>query len=119
MRILALEPDEYYHPQFAEKFQDLGEIIIKPDGSEIAKTLNELKPDVLIMELLLPAVSGFEVLESIRQVSGNHVLPVIVYSQIENLEDVRSALDLGIAGYLVKGKDTIGDLKNLLLNLAL
>lgn len=117
MRILVLEPDEYYHQHFAEKFQDIGEIIIKTDGSEITKALHELKPDVLVMELLLPSISGFEVLESVRQVLPNYRLPIVVYSQIENLEDVQAALSFGISGYLVKGKDTLRDLKNLLLNL--
>ena len=92
MRILIIEPDEYYHLQFTQTLAELGELLL-PDGS------------------------GYEFLEEARQISGNKQLPIIIFSKVAHLEDIQESLNYGITGYFVKGQDSVNDVKKLLLTI--
>lgn len=117
MRILLVEPDEYYHRSFAEGLGALGEITVRPRGAGMLTALEELQPDVMIMELLLPDGHGYQVLEEIREFRQRRGMPIIIFSQIDNLEDVQQAVGHGVTGYFVKGRDTVNDIKKLILSL--
>lgn len=118
MRILFVEPDEYYHQTFAEDFGSIGEVIIRKHGKGVRTVLEELAPDVVVMELLLPdGPPGFEVLAEISEYRRRRDLPVIVFSQIDHLEDVTESINSGVTAYFVKGRDTLNDVKKLVLSL--
>lgn len=117
MKILLLDPDEYYHQQFADRLGRHFDIVPAKDAAS-AKTLLKLHaPDILVMELLLADGASFTILEELRKMHGNSSVPVVVFSSIDNLEDIEHTLSLGVSGYFVKGKDTINDVHNLLLSL--
>lgn len=118
MKILIVEPDEYYHSALLELIGPLGEVVISKDGKDLFSLIEESPPDAVVMELLLPKISGFEVLTLIRQKFPNSTIPVIVYSAVRGLEDIEAALAFGVSGYFVKGQDSMNDVKKLLLNLA-
>lgn len=118
MRILIAEPDEYYHSQFLEHLGSLGEIRISRDGGSLKKLIDNFQPDALITELVLGDLPAYSVLLALRNSPTKYSLPIIVFSKIEDLEDIQEALGLGVSGYFVKGKDTISDIRKLLLNLS-
>ena len=117
MKILLIEPDEYYHSHFSETLGPLGEVVIRQKGQGIGEFLQDSPPDAVVMELLLPDRSGYEVLAEIRALSPGRFLPIIIFSEVQGLEDIQSALNLGISVYLVKGRDSVHDVKKLLLSL--
>jgi DNA-binding response OmpR family regulator len=117
MRILIIEPDEYYHLQFTQTLAELGEILFARRLTHGKKLLAEKSPDVVVMELLLPDGSGYEFLEEARQISGNKQLPIIIFSKVAHLEDIQESLNYGITGYFVKGQDSVNDVKKLLLTI--
>ena len=84
-------------------------------GAEAGELAREHLPDIAVLELLLPDVPGFEILERLRKASPNMLM--IVFSRAGHLEDVKAALGFGVSGYFVKGQDTINDVKKLLLNI--
>lgn len=112
-----LEPDEYYHQQFRDRFSDDFEIIPAKNLIDAETVLRERQPEALVAELLLEDGASFPVIRDLRLARGNSALPVIIFSEIDNLEDIEYALSLGVSGYFVKGKDTIGDVRRLLLTL--
>lgn len=118
MKILVIEPDEYYHPYFLEILHPLGEVSIATSGQQASNLLQTKIPDILVTELLLPDLSGYEFLQQLRSEIKLDELPVVIYTKVDNFEDVREALNLGVMGYLVKGQDSFLDLKKLLLNLS-
>lgn len=117
MKILLIDPDEYYHSQFQEIISPYDELLISRDVASARSVLVKSMPDVLIMELLLPDRAGYELLQEIRSQEKAGKPSVIIFSSLENLEDIKGALNYGIVGYFVKGRDSINDVKNLLLTL--
>src|SRR3989338_8748827 len=67
MRIMFVEPDEYYHRHFREIFGKFGDILIAPDARRPVSFLRDSPPDVLVTELLLPDITGYECLEDISE----------------------------------------------------
>ena len=117
MKILLLESDEYYHQQFADRLGSRFEIIPARDVPAAEALLEDMRPDFVVAELLLADGASFAFLENLRRSENSSSMPIIVFSRIYALEDIEHTLSLGISGYFVKGKDTINDIKKLLLSL--
>ncbi len=93
-------------------------MIIRKDAESGKRVFSEkMRPDVLVMELLLPDHSGYEFLREIRSQYLLSELPVIIFSKIQNFEDIQQSLNLGVSGYFVKGQDPFRDVQKLLLSL--
>ena len=116
MRILFVEPDEYYHTNFREIFGKLGDILIAPDAERAVSFLRSSPPDVLVTELLLPDTSGYEFLEDIAEEWRQNPFPVIIFSQITHVEDMAASLNIGISAYFTKGRDQLRDLEKFVLS---
>lgn len=116
MKILLVDPDEYYHHQFRQKFSPEFTLLVAKTSEEAALVAADHSPDMVVSELLLPDGPSFETLKLLRRSSETSV-PVVVYSQIANLEDIEHTLGLGVSGYFVKGQDSIHDVYQLLLSL--
>lgn len=87
------------------------------DGQgELADRDRHPQPDLLLLDLKLPRLSGFEVLEWLRGQDGLRRLPVIVLTGSRETSDVNRALDLGANSYLVKpvGFDALLDIVRML-----
>lgn len=117
MKILLIEPDEYYHATFADSLGSLGELLISRDAAAAESLLATTVPDAVVMELLLPDLSGYEFLDKIRNLRASRPFPVIIFTKAEKLEDLEASLGYGITGYFVKGRDNLHDIKQLLLTM--
>lgn len=115
MRILAIDSDEYYHYSFQEALGPDHQLCFAATGREANLALREFQPEVIITELLLSRETGYDFLRDLFKTPGTKKFLTIIFTRIDNLEDVSAALELGVNHYLVKGRDTITDLKNLLL----
>lgn len=60
------------------------------------------KPDLILLDLVLPKVHGFEVLKELKSDPGTKDIPIIVLTNLEAIEDVNKAIELGAKTYLVK-----------------
>ena len=69
-------------------------------GLMFLKTLNRIKPDLIVMDLIFSEISGFELLKYIRKSYQN--IPVIILTSITNKEYILKARDLGVRYYLTK-----------------
>ncbi|MDO8436162.1 MAG: response regulator [bacterium] len=68
-------------------------------GFKLAKTKN---PDLILLDLILPKKNGFEVLKELKENTKTSDIPVIVMTNLEAMESVDKALELGATTYLVK-----------------
>ncbi|MCJ7786605.1 response regulator [Patescibacteria group bacterium] len=73
-------------------------------GLEMAKTK---KPDLILLDLILPKVHGFDVLKQLKEDPGTKGIPVIILTNLEGIGDVDKAIGLGATTYLVKAKYTL------------
>lgn len=76
-------------------------VTLAADGEEAVRRFPEVKPDVLVVDILLPRKSGLEALREIRALPGGDV-PAIVLSNVEEVRYVAEAEALGVKSYLIK-----------------
>ncbi len=70
-------------------------------GLMLAKTK---RPDLILLDLILPKINGFEVLKALKENNETKDIPVIVLTNLEGVADVNKAIELGATTYLVKVK---------------
>ena len=84
------------------------------DGEEALNILIEqgIRPDLILLDLILPKKNGFEVLETIRQDPTLEKLPVIIISNLGQPSDIDRGKALGVIDYFVKAKLSVDELVN-------
>ena len=84
------------------------------DGEEALNLLLQqgVKPDLVLLDLILPKKNGFEVLETIRQEPTLEKLPVIIISNLGQPSDIERGKSLGVIDYFVKARLSIDELVN-------
>lgn len=72
------------------------------DGEVGLKLAKAKKPDLILLDLILPKIDGFNVLKNLKEDSETRNIPVIVLTNLEGIAEVNKAIDLGATTYLVK-----------------
>jgi len=78
------------------------EVVSAYDGETGLKMAKTEKPDLILLDLILPKLHGFDVLKRIKEDPETRDIPLIVLTNLEGLGDVEKALELGATTYLVK-----------------
>ena len=103
--ILFIEDESALQKTFGEILSQEGYEMISALDGETGFDLAKLKkPDLILLDLVLPKLHGFEVLKQLKQNSETKEIPVIVLTNLEGMADVQKALDLGATTYLVKAQ---------------
>lgn len=110
-KILIVEDDKFLRELVARKLSSEGfEIFEAVDGEEGIKKTKEEKPDLVLLDLILPGIDGFEVLSKIKEEQELSSIPVIVLSNLGQREEVERGMKLGAADYLIKAHFTPGEI---------
>lgn len=80
------------------------------DGDTALKMVQRIKPDIILLDLLLPKMNGFDVLKNLKSTPGLEKIPVIVLSNLGE-ENVQKAKDLGAMDYFIKADTSLSLLK--------
>ena len=109
--ILIVEDDEFLRSLTAKRLEKEGyHIAVAVDGESALNVAVETKPALILLDLLLPGVDGFEVLKRIRQNEVVKKVPVIVFSNLGQKQDIDKAKELGADDFLIKANFTLDDL---------
>ena len=114
-RVLIVEDDKFLLDMYVLKFNEHGFMVdVAMNGQEALTkiTKEESKPDAVLLDLVMPGISGFEVLEKIK---GEKLLPnslIIILSNLGQKEDIDKCLALGADGYIVKASVTPAEVVN-------
>ncbi len=109
--ILIVEDDEFLRELIIRKLTEEGFKVSQAiDGEEGIKKIKEEKPDLVLLDLILPGIDGFEVLAKVKEDSSLISIPVIILSNLGQKEDVEKGLKLGAVDYLIKAHFTPGEI---------
>lgn len=112
-KILIIEDDKFLRELIVQKIikegYDIDEAI---DGEDGIKKVKELKPDLVLLDLILPGIDGFEVLARMKEDVSVSQIPVIILSNLGQKDDVEKGLKLGAVDYLIKAHFTPGEIIN-------
>ncbi|MBI2098662.1 MAG: response regulator [Candidatus Wildermuthbacteria bacterium] len=102
-KILFIEDEPAIHKTLSDALEkEEYEIISALDGEIGLRLAKEKTPDLILLDLVLPKIDGFEVLKSLKANTETERIPVIVLTNLEQMEDIQKAIDLGARTYLVK-----------------
>lgn len=109
--VLLIEDDIFLSQLLSTRLQKAGIDVVKVfDGEAAIETLKTTKPDLMLLDIILPKKSGFEVME---EINSNPMLkdgPIIVISNLGQDADVARGKALGASEYLIKAQTGIDDL---------
>ena len=118
-KILIVEDDDFLLQMYVTKLELEGfQVISAIDGIKGLKLAKKDKPDLVLLDLQLPSMSGFEVLENLKQDDEIKQIPVLILTNFSQKEDIERCLNLGASDYLIKAhfvpSEVISKIKNIL-----
>lgn len=110
-KILIVEDEDALSRVMSEKLKSGGyETEIARDGAAAFPAARKFKPDLILLDLLLPKKNGFEVLDDLKKNTDLRNIPVIVLSNLDQDEDIKKAMAGGAADYFVKSQHPINEI---------
>lgn len=102
-KVLIAEDDMFLAQAYKTKLESLGaQVELVEDGVEAIKQIGSFKPDVVVLDLVMPKQDGYETLSMIRANATTKKLKVIVASNLSQEEEMKKAKDLGADLFLIK-----------------
>ncbi|NUM25289.1 MAG: response regulator [Candidatus Buchananbacteria bacterium] len=89
-----------------EKF----EVILTMDASQAIKKARLEKPNIIILDVMLPGKSGFTCLQQLKNSKETKNIPAIILSNLGQAEEIKKGLELGAVDYLVKANFSIDEI---------
>lgn len=110
MKILIVEDEEILRDVLEEKFKKEDfDTKVAIDGEAGLQAVEDFEPDLILLDLIMPKMDGFEVLEALKLNPKAKSIPVIVLSNLNQDEEIKKALALGAVDFLVKTQHPINE----------
>ena len=110
-KILSIEDDKFLSSLVAKKLSAAGyQMIHAASGEEAVKVVKEEKPALILLDILLPEMSGFDVLKTVKEDEETKDIPVILFSNLGQKEDIDKGLKLGAEKFIVKATVVLHDI---------
>ncbi|MCK5027247.1 MAG: response regulator [Candidatus Pacebacteria bacterium] len=111
IKILIVEDDNLLRSVLGEKIVQKGSVVFEAeDGEKALQTVSECKPDIILLDLLLPGIGGFDVLAQIKKDEALKNIPVIVLSNLGGEKEIEKALELGAVDFFIKANYTLDEI---------
>lgn len=110
-KILLIEDDKFLRELIIQKLGKEGfDVSEAPEGESGLSKMKEERPDLVLLDLILPGIDGFEVLSRMKKDTELGSIPVIILSNLGQKDDVQKGMDLGAEDYLIKAHFTPGEI---------
>ena len=109
-KILIIEDEATLQKALQEVLTAEGyEILSALDGLRGLEMARQENPDIILLDIILPKMDGFEVLKELKGEEKTESIPVVILTNLSDVSDVQKALDLGATTYLVKADFSLED----------
>ncbi len=103
IKILLVEDDSFLAGMYVAKLNlDNFEVTLASDGEEGLKKAKSDHPDIILLDIILPKMSGFDVLKAVKKDAATSKIPVLLLTNLGQKEDVKKGIALGAVDYLIK-----------------
>jgi len=101
--ILFIEDESVLQKTVGSALKQEGyKVISATDGESGFNTAKSRKPDLILLDIILPKINGFEVLKKLKETPETKDIPVIILTNLERISDIDKALESGATTYLIK-----------------
>lgn len=105
--ILIVEDDQFLRDLITQKFESKGFAVrVAQDGETALRSVAAQKPDLMLVDIFLPGMSGFEFIAKLRQEEGSAHIPFMILSNSAETQSMRQGEALGAEKYLIKAQST-------------
>lgn len=110
-RVLLAEDDRFLRKAAETALKRQGFTVLPAvDGEEALRVARAETPDIVLLDLIMPKLQGFEVLGALKADAATAKIPVIILSNLGQDSDVKQAMEAGAVGYFVKANLSLQDL---------
>ena len=110
-RVLVAEVDRFLRKAAETALMRHGfTVVAAVDGEEALRLARAAPPDLVLLDLIMPRMQGFEVLRALKADPATAPIPVVILSNLGQDGDMKQAMDAGAAGYFVKANLSLQDL---------
>ncbi len=109
--ILLVEDDEFLIDILVQKFneQDYNLLHVN-NGEDAIQTAQEKDPDIILLDIILPGMNGFEVLKKLKNNTVTDHIPVVFLSNLGQEEDIEKGKKLGAVDFIVKANHSLDEI---------
>jgi len=111
IKVLIVDDDLTLRDMYAERMKVEGyDVHIAKDGDEGIEMAKDVKPDVVLLDIMMPGTNGFGVLEALQKDPTTERIPILMLSALIQEENKAKIKDAGAIGYIVKSESTPADI---------
>lgn len=109
-KIVLIEDDDVLSKVVSDELSEAGfEVFQAFDGEKGLELVRSQKPDLALLDLILPKKSGFDVLEELKKSPATRDIPVIILSMLSG-DNIKKGLELGASDYIVKSQHVMEEI---------
>ena len=117
-RVLLAEDDRFLRKATEAALRRGGfTVLAASDGEEALRMARAETPDIVLLDMIMPKVQGFEVLRKLKKDKKTAAVPVIILSNLGQESDSKAAIEMGATDYWVKANLALGELVKRVTNL--
>lgn len=105
-KILLIEDDPFIAEMYAIKFKEEFDFDVASDGEKGLQKLAEKRPDLILLDIIMPKMDGFEVLQKIKSDQNLSLIPVVLLTNLGQKENIKKGLQMGAIDYIIKAHFT-------------
>ncbi len=110
-KILIVEDDSFLKNLESSKFNREGfEVFPATSNEDINRILGEITPDIVLLDLVLPGLDGFQILEKLKMDEKTKNVPVIIFSNLSDEKDMEKAKAAGATEFIIKANYTLDEI---------
>lgn len=110
-RVLLAEDDRFLRRACEQSLRQRGYTVISaPDGEAALQLARRERPDLILLDMLMPRMTGLDVLRALKADAQTREIPVLVLSNSSREQDVQEVTRLGVVAYLVKANLSLQEL---------
>jgi DNA-binding response OmpR family regulator len=106
-KILIIEDDPFLSGMYLKKLKLSGlEVKVAVDGQEGLESIKKDRPDLVLLDIVLPQMDGYEILKRLKEDKELRTIPVILLTNLGQKEEVEKGMALGAEAYIIKAHFT-------------
>lgn len=106
-KVLIIEDDRYISKMYQLKLSLDGlDVQVADNGRIGVEKVKEFKPDIILLDVLMPELDGYEVLKIVKGDTETKDIPVLILSNLGQEDHIQKGMQLGAVGYIVKSQYT-------------
>lgn len=110
-KVLIIEDDKVLSRVYGIKMEKEGYDVTKlSNGVDAVETAKDIKPDIIILDLMMPEKDGFETMKDLKADADTKKIPVMVVSALGTESDIKKLMDMGAHKYIVKPSSMFNDI---------